>query len=213
MLKLSHKLMPAVGVIAIAVVAMLAMVATGKLRVPAVKATNSVAAPSSQPPAVSAEQRGRVRATLETLPLAFEANRGQTDPQVQYMARGNGYTVFLTPDDTVFAVHSSSSSSPAVGKFATRFAAKAVRASGPEITAAVHMKLVGANPHSQIAAGRELPGHTNYFIGNDPSKWQTGVKQYAAVSYRDVYPGVNMAFHGQQRQLEFDFIVAPGAQA
>lgn len=213
MLKLSHKLMPAVGVIAIAIVAMLAMVGTGKLRVPAVKATNSLAAPSSQPPALSAQQRGRVRATLEALPLAFEANRGQTDPQVKYMARGNGYTVFLTPDDTVFAVHSSSSSSSASGKFATRSAAKAVRASGPEITAAVHMKLVGANPHSQIAAGRELPGHTNYFIGNDPSKWQTGVKQYAAVSYRDVYPGVNMAFHGQQRQLEFDFIVAPGAQA
>ena len=75
------------------------------------------------------------------------------------------------------------------------------------------MHLVGGNAQPQIAAGNQLPGVSNYFIGNDRSQWHTGVKQYAGVSYRDVYPGVNMAFHGEQRQLEFDFIVAPGANA
>ena len=75
----------------------------------------------------------------------------------------------------------------------------------------IRMKLVGANENAPIAAENELPGHSNYFIGNDRSKWHAGVKQYARISYNQVYPGVNLAFHGQQKQLEFDFIVAPGA--
>ena len=73
------------------------------------------------------------------------------------------------------------------------------------------MHLVGGNAQPQIVAGSQLPGVTNYYIGSDPSQWRTGVKQYTGVSYRNVYPGVNMAFHGEQRQLEFDFIVAAGA--
>jgi hypothetical protein len=144
--------------------------------------------------------------------LAFEANQGQTDPQVKYMARGNGYTVFLTGNDTVFSLHASQSNSSSV---AARHghAASRVAKHEKDITAAISMKLVGSNPQPEISAASELPGHSNYFVGSDSSKWQQGVKQYAAVSYRDVYPGVNMAFHGQQRQLEFDFIVAPGANA
>jgi Beta-propeller repeat len=211
--KLSGKLMPAVGVIAVAVVALAAVVGAGHLRTHA-KATSLAATPTTQAPALSIQQRARFHAQLEALPLAFEANQGQLDPQVKYMARGDGYTVFLTPKDTVFAVRSSSHAAPAPaqGKFAGS-ARKTVRGADQQTTSAVFMKLVGANPQPQIVAGRELPGYTNYYIGNDRSKWQTGVKQYAGVSYRDIYPGVDMAFHGQQRQLEFDFIVAPGAKS
>src|SRR5579859_2452549 len=171
-------------------------------------------ASATQPLALSAQQRGKVRASLDALPLAFEANQGQLDPQVKYMARGAGYTVFLTPNNTVFAVHSSAKSLPAPpsAKFAAG-ARKAVRHAGNEATSALYMKLVAANPQPEIVVGRELSGRANYYIGNDPSKWQTGVRQYAGVSYRNVYPGVDMAFHGQQRQLEFDFIVAPGANS
>src|SRR5579859_5318975 len=104
--------MPAVGVIAVAVVALAAFVGTGHVRTRA-KATNPAATPTAQSPALSAQQRARVHAQLDALPLAFEANQGQLDPQVKYMARGNGYTVFLTPTDTVFAVRSSSHASPA----------------------------------------------------------------------------------------------------
>jgi hypothetical protein len=147
-----------------------------------------------------------VRAHLDALPLAFEANEGQTDPQVKYMARGNGYTAFLTANETVFAMHSSSQANPHTARFQSQAKSKPA-------AAAIHLKLLGAKAQPEIVAGSKLPSHSNYFIGNDPSKWQSGVKQYAEVSYRDVYPGVNMAFHGQQRQLEFDFIVAPGANA
>ena len=167
---------------------------------------------SAQAPALSAEQRGRVHASLDALPLPFEANQGQTDPQVKYMARGNGYTVFLTGNDTVFALQSSSALVPrssAKHGFGTAKTTPAQRKT--ELAAAIHMHLVGGNPQPQIAAGSLLPGVINYYTGSDRSKWQTGVKQFAGVSYRDVYPGVNMAFHGEERQLEFDFIVAAGA--
>jgi Beta-propeller repeat len=174
-----------------------------------------VTAASVQSPVLSAEQRGRVRESLGTLPLAFEANQGQTDPQVKYMARGNGYTVFLTANDTVFALQSSSQAATArtTGKHAFGEAKTTPAPREKDVAAAIRMHLVGGNAQPQIVAGSQLPGVTNYYIGSDPSKWQAGVKQFAGVSYRDIYPGVNMAFHGEQRQLEFDFIVAAGASA
>jgi hypothetical protein len=177
-------------------------------------APKRAAAALSQASALSGEQRGRVRANLGSLPLAFEANQGQTAPQVKYMARGNGYTVFLTNNDTVFAL--SSSAQPATTQVTGKHALGGAPQTAPAprmkaMTAAIHVHLVGGNAQPQIAAGNQLPGHSNYFIGNDRSQWQADVAQYARVSYRDVYPGVNMAFYGVQKQLEFDFIVAPGA--
>jgi len=210
--KPSRKLTSAVGVVAISILIVAVVLGCARGRMRTAKANHPASA--TQPLALSAQQRGKVRASLDALPLAFEANQGQLDPQVKYMARGAGYTVFLTPNNTVFAVHSSAKSLPAPpsAKFAAG-ARKAVRHAGNEATSALYMKLVAANPQPEIVVGRELSGRANYYIGNDPSKWQTGVRQYAGVSYRNVYPGVDMAFHGQQRQLEFDFIVAPGANS
>lgn len=178
------------------------------------------ASPSAQPATASAkpataftaDQHGRVQASLDKLPLAFEANQGQTDPQVKYMARGNGYTVFLTANETVFAM-SSQAPPPHSAKHGWGVPSVAGPATAKQAPAAIYMTPIGGNSQPQISAGSELPGRTNYFIGSDPSKWQQGVKHYATVSYRDVYPGVDMAFHGQQRQLEFDFVVGPGADA
>ena len=166
------------------------------------------------------EQHERIRESMGTLPLAFEANQGQIDPQVKFMARGNGYTVFLTANDTVFALRSSSQAASSQAAAARANRAKALAGTlqlaaepTPEQarTGAIHMHLVGGNPQSQITAGSELPGRSNYFIGNDRSQWHANVAQYARISRRDAYPGVNMAFYGVQKQLEFDFIVAPGA--
>jgi hypothetical protein len=73
------------------------------------------------------------------------------------------------------------------------------------------MQLAGGNSLAKVSASGLLPGKSNYFVGNDPSKWHADVPHYARVSYQDVYPGVTVAFHGAQRQTEFDFVVAPGA--
>src|SRR6267378_5744644 len=76
---------------------------------------------------------------------------------------------------------------------------------------AVRIGFEGANSAPQISATDRLVKKTNYFIGNDPTKWRTGVASYARVKYADLYPGVDMVFYGNQRRLEYDFVVAPGA--
>jgi hypothetical protein len=118
------------------------------------------------------------------LPLSFEANRGQTDSQVKFLSRGNGYNLFLTETEAVIR--------------------------NPQ-SAALRMKLVNANPASQIEGLDELPGKSNYFIGSDPQQWRAGVTNYAKVKYREVYPGVDLVYYGHERQLEYDFVLAPGA--
>jgi hypothetical protein len=77
--------------------------------------------------------------------------------------------------------------------------------------ALLRMKLVGANPNPKIVGTDELPGKSNYFIGNDPKKWRTNVSNYAKVKYANVYPGVDLAYYGNQGKLEYDFVVQPGA--
>ena len=70
---------------------------------------------------------------------------------------------------------------------------------------------MGANPNPKIVGMDELPGKSNYFIGNDPKKWRTNVPNYAKVKYANVYPGVDLVYYGNQGKLEYDFVVSPGA--
>ena len=179
----------------------------------------SVANPGAatlSPSAVIPAARARLQASYAALPLAFEANEGQTDPQVKYLARGNGYTLFLTPSDAVFSFRSTSApDNDRVGHGRALGVQKTTqprsRSAEKNSTAVLRMKMLGSNVQAKVAASKPLPGKINYFIGNESKKWHTAVAQYEHVSYENVYPGVNMAFHGLQRQLEFDFIVTPRA--
>ena len=159
--------------------------------------------------AATMQQSGHVRAGSSEQPLAFEANQGQTDARVKYMARSSGYTVFLTQQEAVLSLTPKSHSSVA-GPRRGQLGEPNEAASSIE-TSSIAMQLVNGNPTPQISAGNELPGKSNYFIGDDPSKWHADVKHFATVKYEGAYPGVDLAFHGQQRQMEFDYIVAPGA--
>jgi hypothetical protein len=128
------------------------------------------------------------------------------------MARAAGYTLFLTANDAIFALSSSSPpATQATPKYSWARSAQITSLTKKDRTAAIRVRLLGGNPRAHVAASNQLPGRTNYFIGNDPGKWHANVPRYARISYRDVYPGVSMAFYGVHRQLEFDFIVAPGA--
>ena len=146
------------------------------------------------------------------LPLSFEANVGQTSSQVKFLSRGQGYTLFLTPSgEAVLALRKSVPKRDPLKPTAlvSMPAPPIPDATGP--LAIVRMKLVGANAKPRVEALDELPGKANYLIGNDPKKWRTNVPLYAKVRYREVYPGVDLVYYGNQRQLEHDFIVAPGA--
>ncbi|HEY6352370.1 MAG TPA: SBBP repeat-containing protein [Candidatus Angelobacter sp.] len=73
------------------------------------------------------------------------------------------------------------------------------------------MRLLGANRHAGVSGVDTLPGKSNYFIGNDPDRWRTNVVNYAKVQYENIYDGVDLVYYGNRRQLEYDFVVEPGA--
>jgi hypothetical protein len=157
----------------------------------------------------------RIVANYGKLPLSFEANQGQADPQVKFLSRGQGYSLFLTPTEAVFQLRNAdfglrNANRPA---FETGVRNPKSEIRNPQLARPVtlRMRLVGANPNAEARGVEELPGKSNYFIGNDPSKWRTNVSTYAKVEYRDVYPGVDLVYYGNGRQLEHDFVVAPGA--
>jgi hypothetical protein len=203
----------AVCIVAVTVVAAAALLAvapaksSGRLR----RAAVSTAAAKSQ--AVTPAEHASIDAAYAALPLAFEANQGQVDPQVKYMARGNGYKLFLTDSDAVFSFHSKSSASePATHGRVSQLRARTIpspHSPQKDSFSVVRMRLLDANSQAQIAAAGELPGKTNYYLGNDPKNWHTNVPQYGRVSYKSVYPGIDLAYYGERSRLEFDFIVAP----
>src|SRR6266567_7872238 len=118
-----------------------------------------------------------------SLPVAFEPNLGQTDPQVKYLARGNGYTLFLTSSEAVLSLAGRSESGQ--GQLQTP------RASGqlPPAASTLRMRVGDTDAQWHLASSGILPGVTNYYIGSDPKKWHTKIPTYARVEYRDVYPG------------------------
>ena len=156
------------------------------------------------------------------LPLSFEVNQGQTDAGVKFLSRGKGYTLFLTPNAAVLSLKRGQESRSrmldvkSVGSLSKSRTPKSVSKDSQSATevqnpAVLRIKLVGANPQPEVVGLEELPGKVNYFIGNDPKKWQTRISTFAKVKYKDVYPGIDLAYYGNQGQLEYDFIVAPGA--
>jgi hypothetical protein len=145
---------------------------------------------------------GAVAAAYGQIPLSFEANQGQADPAVEFLSRGSGYALFLTSQEAVLSLSKPVTVAPA--------ATSAAAQSAP-IEDVLRLQLVGANASPQVAGVDPLPGTSNYFVGNDPAKWQTNVPTYGKVEYQDVYPGIDLVYYGNQHQLEYDFVVAPGA--
>ncbi|HVB58295.1 MAG TPA: choice-of-anchor D domain-containing protein [Candidatus Acidoferrales bacterium] len=144
------------------------------------------------------------------LPLAFEKNMGQTNPQVQYLSHGQGYELFLTPQEAVLSLRHAKAIgvSPSNRSAYVRAVREANRAAK---TSVVRMQFAGANPAAEITGLDKLARKTDYFTGNNPKDWRTDVPSYSRVEYREVYPGVDAIFYGNQKRLEYDFVVAPGA--
>ncbi len=165
---------------------------------------------------VAMAQQAQLVANYGQLPLSFEANQGQSDAQVRFLARGRGYTLFLTEGEALLALtKGESKNGPAQVSKAAGDGEFSHPTPNADVQAPVFlgMKLVGANPAAEISGLDELPGKSNYFIGNDPKKWTTDVPNYAKVQYQSVYPGVDLVYYGNQGKLEYDFVVAPGGDA
>lgn len=167
-------------------------------------------------PASNDRGAGSVRPTAQRilrnndikLPLSFELNAGQADARVRFLSRGRGYSLFLTGSDAVLTLRSggTSTATSELGKLPP----SPLSRSQSEQTS-LRLAILGANSKARVVGLEELPGIANYYIGNDPSKWRVNVPTYAKVKYENVYPGVDLVYYGNQQQLEYDFVVAPGA--
>jgi len=180
-------------------------------------------------PRILSVSEQRVVESFGKLPLRFEANRGQTDPEVKFLARGPGYALFLTSTEAVIRLREAAEKPrlpisrpadllrcrkppclPLHGRDALRNAA-AQKPTLQENGSVVSMKLVGANPAATVRGIDKLPGTSNYFIGNDPAQWRREVPGFAKVGYEQIYPGIDLVYYGNPEQLEYDFVLAPGA--
>ena len=143
------------------------------------------------------------------LPLRFEINQGQSDPHVRFLSRGFDYTLFLTGSSAVLALQQGAAAAAnAAPVSATRMPTHKSDAAKTDV---LRMKLAGAHENVRVSGINRLSGTVNYFIGNDPAKWHSGVPTYAGVKYSGVYTGIDLVYHGNPQQLEYDFIVAPGS--
>ena len=127
------------------------------------------------------------------LPLRFELNQGQTDESVKFLTRAKGYSLFLTLNDATLALQGM---------------ATTPKSAEPGL---LRMKFVGSRRNAEISGVEQLQGKVNYLIGKNRNKWQTDVPAYREVRYRELWHGIDMVWHGRQHELEYDFVVQPGA--
>src|SRR6202051_748375 len=140
------------------------------------------------------------------LPLAFEPNLGQANPEAKFLARGAGYELFLTPKESVFVLNTGGK------KSSTTKQNSGLRPAASGHSAAVlRMRLLGANKNPVLTSQNELPGKSNYLSGKNPENWHTNVPNYRSVKEQGAFPGVDLVYYGTQGQLEYDLVVAPGA--
>lgn len=177
----------------------------------------------AQTPSVDDATKSKMVEALAKVPMSFEINHGQTDKRVQFLSRGAGYTLFLTRGAAVLALPVPGSKPPQVQQQPSSPAPYPLphvpsthpvgvqNPGAPRSESVLRMRLVNANPQAHISGVGKQLAQSNYFIGNDPSQWHTRVANYEKVRYAGVYPGVDLVYYGNQKQLEYDFVVNPGA--
>jgi hypothetical protein len=154
-------------------------------------------------------QKARAAENYGKIPLTFEANEGQADKRVKFLARGSGYGMYLTGHEAALML-----CKPVYGTSRADFHRNVSPIGKSAVCDVVHMQLAGANSRVEPIGEEQLQGKVNYFVGSDPTKWHASIPTYAKVRYTSIYPGIDLIFHGNPSadgQLEFDFAVAPHA--
>jgi Beta-propeller repeat len=139
-------------------------------------------------PQVPAPGASTVSPAAPRLPVAFVSNRGQTDPRVRFYAQTPGLNVFVTRRDTVLQL------------------------SRGRKRAALRLSFPGARPSPRIVSGDVRPGHVSYFRGGAHPTAERALPSYGTVTYRDLWPGIDMTLRGGSGPLKYEFRVQPGAE-
>src|ERR1700722_16126912 len=159
---------------------------------------------------VSAMADAEVMKAYGQLPLSFEANQGQSAADVKYLSRGDGYLLSRRDQEADLTFRQAPAARPIATNRLKLYRTHRVPTS-PGKFSTLRMRLDGSNPSAEITGLDRTTTKINYFIGNDPKKWHTEVPAYSKVKYSGIYPGVDLMFYGNRRELEYDFVVAPGA--
>lgn len=163
------------------------------LPLPATAAKPTVAI-AADPKPVEAEVKLDAAEDYGKLPLSFEANVGQSSDAVRFLSRGKGYTVFLTSTEAVLSLRGDDNGD------------------NKTTSSVLRMNFVGANRDARIEGEQQLPGKVNYLIGNDRTKWRTGIATFQRVHYDEIWQGIDLVWYGTQTEMEYDFVVKPGSE-
>ncbi len=162
-------------------------------------------------PADHNDLKTRTLGRLSSVSLAFTENKGQWPDSVIYRANAGRATMWFTPNGAYYQFNRrvASSTRPAVPSAAD--IVDPLHPPDKTETMMIKASFVGCNPKPKLDGENPLEYKCNYFIGNDQSQWRTDVPNYSCVSYKNIYSGIDLKYYGDGRQMEYDFIVAPGA--
>lgn len=155
---------------------------------------------NTEPRALNSADAAKIAHRYGELPLAFERNDGQFPRESKFISRGPGYDLFLTSQGAVLNLRKYEPANNAKGETAP--AASSLR---------LDLKMIRAGGSVAVRGEDELPGKVNYFLGDDPDFWRTGIPTFRKVRYTEVFPGVDLVYYGNRSQLEYDFLLAPHA--
>jgi len=170
-----------------------------------------LAGPSTPPENLVPGVRASLLERYSRKPFAFERNLGQADSNVKFLSRGAGYALVFTRNEVAVVMRRPHA---VVGHHSAKPDAEAPipnSARDAQSFAVLRMRFVEANPVPRIVGAEPLPGKVNYFIGNDPKQWRSGIPTYAQVRYQDLYPGISVVYYGTPGRLEYDLQIDPGA--
>ncbi len=144
------------------------------------------------------------------LPLRFEQYSDKAHPDLRFFARGDRYTLYLASSVSVLAINNHQASIDKYQKVKAGSIQPLDTEHAPDI---IRTTLLGADPNASPEVIGLLPGKVNYLTGNDPNQWRTNLSTYSKVKFHNVYPGIDIVYYGNERRLEYDFVVAPGVCA
>ena len=141
------------------------------------------------------------------VPMSFEPNQGQVEDEVNFLSLGIGYTLYLSSEEAVLKLHNTLSNNR---ENLDQFRNNEKMIEKYSDYTVLRIKTMGSNPNPKIVGLDKLIGKSNYLIGREPHNWVTDVPNYTKVKYSNIYKGIDLVYYGNQQQLEYDFIVAPG---
>ena len=162
---------------------------------------------------LSAEQEEHILDSLTNLSQTFIPNAGQVPTPAHFYTCGAGYGFYFTPKAVNMAFIERPAKQNNLDHHLRCFRPDEVQLETEQARQgmALSLRFIGSNPSAKIKARKEEPGIVNFFIGNDPAKWQTNLHSYAEIVYHELWPGIDLIFRNTDGVLKYDFIIQTGA--